>query len=226
MSGEDVPLLSLTAVSMTIGGGRVPEVAVLASMSLSVRAGDFVCLAGRSGSGKTTALRIAHGQVRPSTGAVSWSGVELNYGDEKGLSRRRNAHTGFVDQASTLLPGISLLENVLLPAVPTNSVNRLRRRARLTLHDLGIGERMDHRPSALSGGEAQRGALARAFLMDPPLIIADEPTANLDEANALNTIRLLRQHVSRGGGVLIASHDELVMNAADRVFRLAPTEVG
>lgn len=190
------------------------------SMSLAVDCGQIVCLAGRSGSGKTSALRVAHGRLRPTRGIVEWDGEALVYTDEPGLSRRRNVYTGFVDQSATLLPGLTVMENVLLPAVPTRQVGTLRWHARGLLNDLGLGDLSQEKSHALSGGEAQRAALARALIMTPRLLIADEPTANLDEANAMVIVDILRRYADGGRAVLIATHDPLVLSAADVVHTM------
>ncbi len=213
--------LSLAEVEVTYAQrGASP---LFTSMSLSVDCGKIVCLAGRSGSGKTSALRVAHGRLRPTRGVVEWDGEALVYTDEPGLSRRRNVYTGFVDQSATLLPGLTVMENILLPAVPTGQAGTLRRHARALLDDLGLGDLSQAKSQSLSGGEAQRAALARAAIMSPRLLIADEPTANLDEANAVVVVDILRRYADGGRAVLIATHDPLVLSAADVVHTM--TEV-
>ncbi|MDR2999436.1 MAG: ATP-binding cassette domain-containing protein [Microbacterium sp.] len=188
---------------------------IVSDYDLTLDRGGMHCLAGRSGSGKTSILRVAAGLVPPAAGRVRWEGLEITGLADDVVTTRRRQHVGYLDQRGSLVPGLTALENVLLPAVPDRRTRALSRRARDLLHRLGVGPRATHHPDRLSGGERQRVAFARALLLQPAVIMADEPTASLDRATADRLIALLRGLADDGIAVLVASHDEHLISAAD-----------
>jgi ABC-type lipoprotein export system ATPase subunit len=194
----------------------------LPSTSLSLAAGAFTCVAGRSGSGKTTLLHVAAGLLVPSAGEVLWRGESVLGLREGERARRRLALFGFVFQAGGLIGSLTAAENVALPGAPTGRERRINRgaRARDMLAEVGLLDRADHFPSQLSGGEQQRVGLARALFADPAALIVDEPTANLDRANADAIIDVMVELNRKGRGLLVASHDERLIGRAGRVLRL------
>lgn len=194
---------------------------IVSGCDVSVRSGRLHCIAGRSGSGKTSVLRVAAGLVGPSEGRVLWDGLELATLDDDAVTRLRREHVGYLQQSGALLDGLSVLENVLAPAVPTRRVRELGGRATELLDDLGVGALAAARPDRLSGGERQRVALARALLLSPPLLIVDEPTASLDRASADEVVAQLLALRDDGVALLVASHDPHLIDAADARTHLA-----
>lgn len=188
---------------------------IVQDFDLVLERGRMHCLAGRSGSGKTSILRVAAGLVPPASGSVRWEGLEITGLSDDVVTTRRRRHVGFLDQRGNLVPGLTALENVLLPAVPEKRTRELSRPARDILHRLEVGARATHYPDRLSGGERQRVALARAMLLGPAVIMADEPTASLDRTTADRIIALLRGLTDEGIAVIVASHDEHLIAAAD-----------
>ncbi|QEO14051.1 ATP-binding cassette domain-containing protein [Agromyces intestinalis] len=197
------------------------DLEVVADWSLGVPAGTMHCLAGRSGSGKTSILRVAAGLTRPAAGEVRWSGDGLADLPDDRITARRRSEVGYLDQGGALVDGMTALENVLLPAVPDHRVAELRPRAAALLDELGVGGRLAHTPDRLSGGERQRVALARALLLEPGIVMADEPTASLDRTTADGVIALLTGLAATGISVLVASHDARLIAAADTRTDLA-----
>lgn len=196
---------------------------VLKGVDISVAAGEIVALAGASGAGKTTLLQILGTLSRPDRGSVLYDGTDvLSLGDRE-LSRFRNAHIGFVFQLHRLLPEFTLAENVAMPALIAGRPRREAfARAGELLGYLGLADRADHRPAQLSGGEAQRGAVARALVNRPSVILADEPSGSLDSHNRSELHRLffdLRRDL--GATFLIVTHDETLAADCDRTIRMA-----
>jgi len=203
---------------------RVGEVTVYAlrGISLEVRRGEFVAVVGPSGSGKSTLLGLIGGLDLPSGGTIAIDGVDITRLGERQLTRIRNEKIGFVFQSFNLIPTLTALENVALPL----QFDRRRRypparRAREVLEVLGLGDRLHHRPSQLSGGQQQRVAIARALANDPPLLLADEPTGNLDSEASQVVMGALR-NVQRemAATVILVTHDESVAARADRIIAL------
>ncbi|HWI30698.1 MAG TPA: ATP-binding cassette domain-containing protein [Microbacterium sp.] len=182
---------------------------------LTLERGAMHCLAGRSGSGKTSILRVAAGLIPPAAGSVSWDGLEITGLADDVVTAKRRRHVGYLDQRGNLIPGLTALENVLLPGVPERRTRELARRARDLMNRLGVGARATHHIDRLSGGERQRVAFARALLLHPGVVMVDEPTASLDRASADSLIAMLRDLVDDGYAVLVASHDEGLIAAAD-----------
>jgi putative ABC transport system ATP-binding protein len=197
-------------------------VCALDRVTLEVPAGQFCVVMGPSGSGKSTLLHLVAGIDAPSGGRVLVDGRDLATlsDDERTLLRRRRI--GLVFQFFNLLPTLSALENASLP-LQLDGVGRLEseRRARESLVDLGLGDRLEHRPHQLSGGQMQRVALARALVSEPALLLADEPTGNLDSHSGEEVLRLLRETATaRGHTVLMVTHDEHAARVGDRIVRL------
>ena len=214
-------LVELSAVTIRYERAGMPDLEIVADYDLLLTAGEMHCLAGRSGSGKTSVLRVAAGLVRPTSGRVAWAGRQLDGLRDDAVTELRRRHLGYLDQGGVLVAGLTALENVLLPAVPDRRVRALQARARDLLDRLGVGERAAHRPDQLSVGERQRVAFARALLLEPAVLLVDEPTASLDRRTADGVIELLESLRADGIGVLVASHDEHLIAAADSRTSLA-----
>jgi ABC-type lipoprotein export system ATPase subunit len=217
----DAPAVDLLAVAIRYPRPGDEPLTIVENYDLRMVAGDFHSFAGRSGSGKTSILRVAAGLVPPTEGRVLWQGLEITGLADDVITARRRRHVGYLDQGGNLVPGLTALENVLLPAVPDRRTRELARKARDILNELGVGDRASHYPDRLSGGERQRVALARALVLDPAVVMADEPTASLDRASADALIALLRRLADRGTAVLVASHDPNLIAAADSRTDLA-----
>lgn len=199
------------------------ELWAVQDVDLSIQPGEFVALIGRSGSGKTTLLNMIAGLDRPTRGTVEIDGQRVDNASEKVLTDLRRRKLGFIFQSFGLLPLLSAQENVELALrIAGRSHSERRTQARRVLSMVGLDRRAEHRPYELSGGEQQRVAIARAMATQPALLLADEPTGELDSATATAIFTLLRD-VARGEGVTIitCTHDPLVMSLADRVEELA-----
>ncbi|MFK7916714.1 MAG: ABC transporter ATP-binding protein [Ilumatobacter sp.] len=220
--------LHLDEVSRTfVIGGDVPDVLALDAISLVLRPGEVTVLRGPSGSGKTTLLNIAAGLDRPTTGSVLALGERLDVLSDDGATRWRRANTASVFQAKGLVAHLSAIENVdlALRLIGAERGER-RRRAEQVLAAVGLTEHLDHRPGQLSGGQQQRVAIARALVVRAPLLVADEPTGELDSETAADMIELMVADVhERGAMALIATHDDAMAAAADRVVSLADGRV-
>ncbi|HXY41774.1 MAG TPA: ABC transporter ATP-binding protein [Vicinamibacteria bacterium] len=197
------------------------QVVALADVSLEIRRGEKLAIMGPSGSGKTTLLSILGCLDRPSRGAHLFDGRPVQALDDDALSRLRNREIGFVFQAFHLIPQLSVAENVETPlqygGVP---VAEWRPRALRALEQVGLEGRADHRPGELSGGEAQRAAIARALVTRPRLLLADEPTGNLDTTTGLEIEALLDELHRSGRTVVLVTHNEALGRGAERVLRL------
>ncbi len=198
------------------------KVEALRGIDLEVGVGQFVALVGPSGSGKSTFLNLVGGLDRPTEGELWVNGVELSASKEKVLTEHRRRRVGFVFQSFNLLPRLSALENVALPLMFVGVPERGRiNRARELLSRVGLADRLDHRPTQLSGGEQQRVAIARALVNRPAIILADEPTGNLDTATGAEIMALLRRlNREQGVTLLLVTHDAEAASFADRVVQL------
>lgn len=203
-------------------GGADAVVAAVRGVNLVVTAGSFVVVTGASGCGKSTLLHMLGGITRPTAGRVLLEGIDLSTLGDDDLAAVRRRRIGFVFQRYNLLPELSLLENVALPLVLDGVVAaRCDAAARESLDAVGMVHRALHRPDALSGGEQQRGAIARALVTAPAIVLADEPTGALDSTNSARVVELLqRLVVDRQQTVILVTHDPAVAAAAGRVVRM------
>lgn len=202
-----------------IGPRAVP---VLRGVHLRVARGEFVVILGASGAGKTTLLNLLGGLDTPTSGAVLFEGRDLSRMSAAERARLRNRSVGFVFQAYHLLPELDALENVMVPARVAGLAGRaLCDRAGCALERVGLGERLHHRPAELSGGEQQRVAIARALVNRPGLLLADEPTGNLDSATGGDIMRLLASlHASGDTTLVVVTHDAGIASAGERVVEM------
>ncbi len=201
-------ILDFQTVSKTYRPRGRSSVAALDQVSLAVTAGQFKVVCGHSGSGKSTLLLSAGGLQKPDAGKVLVKGTDIYHLSPEKRARFRAETIGFVFQQFHLIPYLNILENVMTPALAlAMDRSEVEQRAREMIEWLGLAHRLDHPPSELSIGERQRVALARALLNQPALLLADEPTGNLDEQNSEIVIQHLRDFAARGGAVLIATHD-------------------
>jgi len=215
------PILSARGLKKTYAvGKRMLE--VLRGVDLEISRGDFVALRGASGTGKSTLLHLIGGLDSPNAGEIIFCGQNLAAFSESRLTNFRNRRVGFVFQAYHLLPELTALENVCLPArIARTPAAQAEKRGRELLARVGLGERLEHKPSELSGGEQQRVAIARALVNEPELLLADEPTGNLDSHTGGEIIELLKQlRAEKQMTLIIATHDAKVAATAPRVIEL------
>ncbi len=214
------PIISLDRVSRTYQMGHV-EVPALADVSLEVHEGEFLAILGPSGSGKSTMMNILGCLDRPTAGGYRLAGTPVGELDDDGLARLRSRTIGFVFQSYNLLPRTSALDNVATPLL-YQGVSRSQRtaRAKAALERLGLGDRLDHEPTELSGGQQQRVAVARALVTEPALILADEPTGNLDTRTGADVLALLHELNAAGRTIVLITHDADVAEAAGRQVHL------
>ena len=212
--GTATPDLTAERLTIRVTTGSTAH-DIIEDLDLSVGPGGMTVLFGRSGSGKTTILRAMSGLISPTSGTIRWRGESIAGLHQDELTRRRAGFLGYADQQSSLIPRFTALENVLLAAVPGHQVKRRAEAAEELLARVGLSERSHHRVDVLSGGERQRVCLVRALLMDPAVLVADEPTASLDRATADSIITLLAERAAQGRTVLTASHDLHVVQATD-----------
>jgi ABC-type lipoprotein export system ATPase subunit len=189
------------------------------NLSLAVNTGEFVAVHGPSGCGKTTLLLIAGGLLHPDSGSVQVQGQDLYHLPTEARAAFRAAHIGFVFQQFHLIPYLSVLDNVLAPSL-ASPIADAKQRASGLLERFGLEHRLRHRPAELSTGERQRTALARALLNQPKLLLADEPTGNLDEENGKIVLGHLADFAKEGGAVLLVTHDHRAAQFAQRMFPL------
>ena len=216
----NAPIISLDRVFRTYAMGRV-EVHALSDVSLEVTEGEFLAIVGPSGSGKSTMMNILGCLDRPTAGRYSLAGTPVADLSDDGLARLRSRTIGFVFQSYNLLPRTSALDNVATPLLYQGVSRRDRvQRARAALERLGLGDRVHHEPSELSGGQQQRVAVARAIVTNPAMILADEPTGNLDSASGRDVLGVLRDLHSAGRTIVLITHDQDVAEAASRQIHL------
>jgi len=216
-----IPVLEARGVQKSFTQGPV-TLEVLQGVMLAVGAADRLAIVGASGSGKTTLLQILGGLDRPTTGQVFVDGQDIHGLNEDARGMLRNRALGFVYQFHHLLPECSALENVSMPLlVRRTPVAEARDRAKEILDRVGLGGRLDHRPYQLSGGERQRAAVARALVTQPKILLADEPTGNLDGGNAESVFELMLElNRERGTSLVVVTHDMRLADRLDRVYEI------
>ncbi len=213
------PAIALAGVNLSLGQGAA-RVHILKDIDLSIGSGEAVGLVGPSGSGKSTLLMVMAGLERADTGMVAVAGENLGKLDEDALARFRGRHVGIVFQSFHLIPTMTALENVAVP-LELAGVAEAQTRARAELAAVGLADRLDHYPAQLSGGEQQRVAVARALAPNPAIVVADEPTGNLDEDTGQQIIDLLfAGHEKRGTTLVLVTHDTALAARCARVVRL------
>jgi putative ABC transport system ATP-binding protein len=211
--------ISLSGVNLSLGRGA-GRVHILKDIDLHIGAGEAVGLVGPSGSGKSTLLMVAAGLERPDGGTVMVAGENLGALDEDALARFRGQNVGIVFQNFMLIPTMTALENVAVPLELAGVADAFERAAR-ELSAVGLAQRVTHYPAELSGGEQQRVALARALATNPAILVADEPTGNLDETTGREIVELLfAGHAQRGTTLVLVTHDAALARRCDRVVRL------
>jgi putative ABC transport system ATP-binding protein len=220
------PLIALRDIVKSYRRGQ-QTVPVLAGISFDIAAGEFLALMGPSGSGKSTLLNLIAGIDRPDAGELIVAGESIGTLPEADLADWRARHVGFIFQFYNLMPVLSALENVELPLLLKDMSRRERReRAELALSMVGLADRMDHAPSELSGGQQQRVAIARALITDPTLIVADEPTGDLDRESANDVLRLMqRLNDEIGKTIIMVTHDSRAAEHAHAIMHLEKGEL-
>jgi putative ABC transport system ATP-binding protein len=217
---ETSPLISVTALRkhFVLGG---QEIRALSGVELGIRRGEFVAIMGPSGSGKSTLLNLLGGLDRPTSGQIVVDGVDITAFDQDALCHYRQHTVGFIFQAFNLLATMSACENVEFPLIFGGvAPAERRRRAQARLTAVGLGLRLKHKPTELSGGEQQRVAIARALVHDPEILLADEPTGNLDSHTGAEVMEVLAQVNREGRTVVMVTHDERVAARAHRTIRM------
>jgi putative ABC transport system ATP-binding protein len=218
-SAVAAPAISLSGVNLSLGRDAA-RVHILKDIDLHIGRGEAIGLVGPSGSGKTTLLMVLAGLERADTGSITVAGSELHKLDEDALARFRGRNVGIVFQSFHLIPTMTALENVAVPLELAGSADAFERAAQ-ELASVGLRDRVNHYPAELSGGEQQRVALARALAPHPAILVADEPTGNLDEATGREIIELLfAGHEKRSTTLVLVTHDMALAQRCDRVVRL------
>jgi putative ABC transport system ATP-binding protein len=217
----DAPVIELRGITKEYARGAAGSVAALRGIDVAIAAGDFVAIMGPSGSGKSTLLSILGCLDRPTAGEYHLSGQPVAHLEDAALSRLRNAHFGFVFQSFHLIPELTVVENVETPLLYGGVPPReWRRRATECLERVGVAHRAHHRPAELSGGEAQRTAIARALVMEPRVLLADEPTGNLDSTTGDEIAGVLEALHREGRTIVLVTHNDALGSRARRCVRL------
>ena len=210
-------IVELKGITKTYQMGSV-EIRAVDNVDLYIEKGSFCSIAGSSGAGKSTLLHIIGCLDSPTSGEVTISSQDVRQMKDAELTRFRKENVGFVFQFFNLIPTLTAKENVLVPAMFDKDQKVAR--AEKLLAKVGMGHRMAHHPNELSGGERQRVAIARALINDPPIILADEPTGNLDSETGAEIIQLFKELNSQGKTIILVTHEEYIANHADRIIRL------
>jgi putative ABC transport system ATP-binding protein len=201
-------------------------VEALRSVDVEIKTNEYVAIMGPSGSGKSTLMNLVGALDTPTSGAYVLNGTDVSKMDDNRLAEIRNREIGFIFQTFNLLPRYTALENVTLPLIYAGmGKNERVERAKKTLGEVGLGDRMDHRPNELSGGQRQRVAVARALVNNPSIILADEPTGNLDSKTSIDIMKLFGQIHSRGNTIILVTHEEDIARYAHRIIRLLDGQI-
>ncbi len=211
-------MISIRNLNKVYKTGSV-EVHALKNVSLEIKHGEFIAIMGHSGSGKSTLMNILGCLDRPTSGEYLLEGIDIKDQSQDELSLIRNKKIGFVFQAFNLIPRINVLKNVELPMIYAKTkVSQRRKRAVELLEKVGLGERTEHLPNELSGGQKQRVAIARALANNPPIILADEPTGNLDTQSSEEIMEIFKELNREGSSVILVTHEPDIAEYADRVI--------
>ncbi len=213
-------IISIERIRKTYEVGT-QQVHALAGVDLTIRRNDYVAIMGPSGSGKSTLMNILGCLDTPTSGRYVLNGTDVSHMDEEELAEVRNKEIGFVFQTFNLLPRYTALENVAVPLIYAGvSKSKRLRRAEEALRSVGLGDRMEHKPNEMSGGQRQRVAVARALINDPSIILADEPTGNLDTKTSIDIMHLFERIYKAGNTVIVVTHEEDIALHARRIVRL------
>ncbi|MBL4679014.1 MAG: ABC transporter ATP-binding protein [Mucilaginibacter sp.] len=217
---KDQPLITIKDIGRKyVIGSEV--IHAIKSVTLTIQKGGFVALMGPSGSGKSTLMNILGCLDTPTKGQYVLNGIDVSHMTDNDLAEVRNSEIGFVFQTFNLLPRNSALDNVALPLVYAGiSKEKRNERAKQALENVGLGHRVDHRPNELSGGQRQRVAVARALINNPSIILADEPTGNLDTKTSIEIMGLLEDIHSKGNTIILVTHEEDIALHAHRIVRM------
>ncbi len=225
MSQANGPVIHVENLQRRYVMGR-SYIDALSRVDLDVRANDYLAIMGQSGSGKSTLMNILGCLDRPTGGEYWLSGARVSTMDDRQLARIRNREIGFVFQTFNLLPRMSALANVEVPLIYAGKRRKERHKlASAALETVGLGDRMDHRPSEMSGGQRQRVAIARALVTSPSILLADEPTGNLDSQTGNEIMRLFDELHAAGNTLIVVTHEQHVADHAGRVVRLSDGEI-
>jgi len=201
-------------------------VEALRSVDIEIKTNEYVAIMGPSGSGKSTLMNLVGCLDTPTSGNYVLNGTDVSKMDDNRLAEIRNQEIGFIFQTFNLLPRYTALENVTLPLIYAGMGKSERvEKAKHTMDDVGLGDRMEHKPNELSGGQRQRVAVARALVNDPSIILADEPTGNLDSKTSVDIMKLFGQIHSRGNTIILVTHEESIARYAHRIIRLLDGEI-
>ena len=218
-------MIELKNITKTYTKNGGVEVKVLQGINLSIKRGEFVSIMAPSGMGKSTMMNIIGGLDRPTSGDYLLDGTAVMGMNDDDLSRTRNKKIGFVFQSFNLLPMTTALENVELPLIYSADDVDIKAKARAALEAVGLGDRVNHLPSELSGGQQQRVAIARALVNDPAIILADEPTGNLDTASSDEVMAIFKKLHKEGRTVILVTHENDVAERAERIIRMKDGQV-
>jgi len=214
------PIIQIEHISKVYEMGS-EEIFALRDVSLSIYPNEYVAIMGPSGSGKSTLMNMLGCLDTPSSGVYNFKGLDVNEMDDNDLATIRNKEIGFVFQTFNLLPRASSLRNVELPLIYAGeSTSKRKQRAEEVLASVGLQDRMDHKPNELSGGQRQRVAIARALITNPAIILADEPTGNLDSKTGVEIMKLFHDLHSKGNTIILVTHEEDIARHAHRIVRL------
>ncbi len=210
-----MPIIQLRGITKIYRQGEL-QVEVLKGISLEVEQGDFLAIMGASGSGKSTLLYIIGCLESPSNGSYHLDGVEISMLDDKDLSKIRNERLGFIFQSFYLIPYLTVFENVLVPSIYSKKGLNFKKRAKILLKQVGLEKRLSFLPSELSGGQKQRTAIVRSLINNPDIVLADEPTGQLDSNSSMQVMEILEDLNKQGKTIILVTHDEATASYAKK----------